>query len=91
MANPQDRKPSSLPPERVRLGISRDEVVWPEREVELHIASGSGWDVAPGERGGGKVPDRNPWREDPPFKNPAQDGVSSGEERQWLARPWRRR
>jgi hypothetical protein len=56
------------------FGIRREEVVWPERGVERHIASGSGWDDRPGERGGGRVPARNPWREDRHVKNPAQDG-----------------
>ncbi|WP_373045084.1 hypothetical protein [Vulgatibacter sp.] len=59
-------------------GILQDEVAWPagkDGEVERHIASGTGWDYEPGERGGGFVPDRNPWKEDPPYENPAQDGT----------------
>lgn len=57
-------------------GVRPDEVVWPEgHDVERHIASGTGWDYAPGERGGGKVPERNPWKQDPPWENPASDGI----------------
>lgn len=57
-------------------GILPEEVAWPSgHRTERHIASGSGWDYAPGERGGGKVPARNPWKQDPPYENPAQDGT----------------
>lgn len=57
------------------FGIRRDEVAWPERRVPRHIASGSGWED-PAKRGGGRVPDRNPWKESPHLPNPAQDGSS---------------
>jgi len=62
----------------ITYGIRKDEVSYPNprrNAPERHIASGSGWDYGPDERGGGRVPARNPWREDPPFENPAQDGT----------------
>lgn len=54
-------------------GVRREEVAWPERQIPRHLASGSGWE-RPGGRGGGRVPARNPWKEDPHLPNPAQDG-----------------
>jgi hypothetical protein len=50
----------------------RPEEVAPTTIVPRHIASGSGWEEW---RGGGSVPADNPWRRDPPYKNPAQDGI----------------
>lgn len=67
---------SEKPP--VGPGVLPDEVVWPEDTLRVdptHIASGSGWDFHRDERGGGSVPERNPWREDPPHDNPAQLGI----------------
>lgn len=59
-----------------RFGIRRDEVVWPDgRYIERHISSGSGWDSKPGQRGGGFTPERNPWKRDRPWQNPASSGV----------------
>ncbi len=63
---------------KMTYGIRRDEVRWPNprrHAVEKHIASGSGWDYEPGARGGGRVPARTPWRDDPAYENPAQDGT----------------
>jgi hypothetical protein len=59
-------------------GIRPDEAWYPNprrHAAERHIASGSGWDYGPGERGGGHVPERNPWRDDSTFDNPAQQGI----------------
>jgi len=53
-------------------GVLPDEVVRPADRVVRHIASGSGWERA---RGGGRVPERNPWREDRRNANPAQEGI----------------
>lgn len=53
------------------FGILPQEVT-PTEAVTPHIASGSGWEEW---RGGGSVPAVNPWRRDPPYKNPAQDGI----------------
>jgi hypothetical protein len=54
-------------------GVRPEEVVWPDPPVPRHMASGSGWER---HRGGGRVSDRNPWKEDPHIPNPAQDGSS---------------
>lgn len=58
-------------PMNLTYGVRRDEVAWPERPIPRHLASGSGWERS---RGGGRVPARNPWKEDPHVPNPAQDG-----------------
>lgn len=58
------------------FGVRKEEVVRHyDHLTERHIASGSGFDGRAEARGGGRVPARNPWREDPAFANPAQDGI----------------
>jgi len=59
-------------------GVLPDEVIWSDdvqRVDPTHIASGSGWDFRRDERGGGYVPERNPWLEDPPYEDPARAGI----------------